>query len=160
MSRVSNLTLLYSALLLIAIIVLAQVGDVSNEVLEIPVFVVFVLLFCVITFLIVRHTERSIRNTNSLWLRTFSNKLSIIITNSVVILWSCAVVLIVVVISVAIGSTKVSLILASLLIGAVGYGRYLKKRFFPNSFLMYGISFSCALIITLLVIDAFPLRKL
>ena len=151
MLRVTNLVLIISLFLVLLLIGLAFFASESDS--GLGKFFAFVVLLSGLTFLAYRRTEKNVNKKNSFWLMPVTPKVGNIIVNGVVLLWLIVVLVITGVIVVVEKSLEFTAISAFIIISALIFGKYMKKRFFSGSLLSYGISFFFALlmIVTALV---------
>ena len=148
MRQVTNLQLLHAAVVVILLVGLAIAFESGSDGGSQPAFyLVFVGLGILVTaamsFLV-----RTLGGKKSIWSQPVSGKVGSILMNGVVSLWLCLVGLIVLLVLVARRDSPAIVITVLLsVVGGVGIGRLLQKRFRINSLLPYGISFFGALVL-------------
>jgi hypothetical protein len=162
MRQITNLQLLNAALLVILLIGLFAVAHSFNNSELWLLFWILIIPIGGLSGIVYSHYSAKFEN-NSVWSQPVSARTRRIVTNSVVLVWLCLVGFLVFVMLFVVGErapplVRTILILTTIvsLLGAIGVGRYLSKRFSSDSLLGYGISFLGALII---IVIAFVLVR-
>lgn len=158
MTRITNLSLLCSAILVAALTWLEVVENGSSEISLLLKFGATTIFFALAVHLILRRLNKNEVDRTSVLLQPVSDKISHTIINSVVLIFVCAILIIVFVILKVVSSIETTIVAIAICFAALGYGWYLRKSFSSDTLLMYGVSFLGALILILIFVNDFPVR--
>lgn len=153
--RLTNLQLLNAALFVVVMIGLLAIANTYDASRGLLFFFVSLIPLTVLAIIVYGYVWKQFEK-GSVWLQPVSARTGKIVINSVVSAWLFLVgLLLFLMLSVVVekGSplivTMTTLVTIVALLGAVGLGKYLSKRFRSESLLMYGISFFLALLFVL-----------